>query len=79
MGMHLAKNLVTTGIDHGSFALKLELPIAAAARLLERSFNRLEGNQGIKQHLVSMYFDTGKHALRKHGLTLRITVGTGIF
>ena len=33
--------------------LKLELPIAAAARLLERSFNRLEGNQGIKQHLVS--------------------------
>jgi hypothetical protein len=24
--------------------LKLELPIAEAARLLERSFNRLEGN-----------------------------------
>jgi inorganic triphosphatase YgiF len=55
--------------------LKLELPIAEAARLPERSFNRLEGNQGIKQHLVSVYFDTGKHALRKHGLTLRIRSG----
>ncbi len=55
--------------------LKLELPIAAAARLLERSFNRLEGNQGMKQHLVSVYFDTAKHALREHGLTLRIRSG----
>ena len=55
--------------------LKLELPIAEAARLLERSFNRLEGKQGIKQHLVSVYFDTGRHALRKHGLTLRIRSG----
>jgi CYTH domain len=55
--------------------LKLELPIAATARLLERSFNRLEGNQGMKQHLVSVYFDTAKHALREHGLTLRIRSG----
>ena len=39
--------------------LKLELPTAEAARLLERSFNRLEGSKGIKQHLVSLYFDTG--------------------
>src|SRR5271156_1802528 len=55
--------------------LKLELPVAEAARLLERSFNRLEGNQGIKQHLVSVYFDTAKRALRKRGLTLRIRSG----
>jgi triphosphatase len=55
--------------------LKLELPVAEAARLLERSFNRLEGNQGIKQHLVSVYFDTAKQALRKRGLTLRIRSG----
>ena len=55
--------------------LKLELPTAEAARLLERSFNRLEGSKGIKQHLVSVYFDTGKHALRKQGLTLRIRTG----
>jgi inorganic triphosphatase YgiF len=55
--------------------LKLELPIAEAARLLERSFNRLEGKQGIKQHLVSTYFDTDEHALRQHGLTLRIRSG----
>jgi triphosphatase len=55
--------------------LKLELPIAKAARLLERSFNRLWGSTGIKQHLVSVYFDTGKYALRKQGLTLRIRSG----
>jgi inorganic triphosphatase YgiF len=55
--------------------LKLELPIADTARLLERSFNRIDGNQGIKQHLVSVYFDTGKHALHKRGLTLRIRSG----
>ena len=54
--------------------LKLELPIAKAARPLARIFNRLWGT-GIEQHLVSVYFDTAKHALRKQGLTLRIRSG----
>jgi triphosphatase len=52
--------------------LKLELPLAKAARLLERSLNRLGASKGFKQHLVSVYYDTGKRALHKRGLTLRI-------
>ena len=52
--------------------LKLELPVAATARLLERRFNRRAGGKGIRQHLVSAYFDTGKRTLRKQGLTLRV-------
>ena len=49
--------------------LKLEMPVAEVVRV-QRSLRRGLG-EGIKQHLVSVYFDTGKHALHTRGLTLR--------
>jgi triphosphatase len=49
--------------------LKLEMPVAEVARV-QRSLRRRLG-EGIKRHLISVYFDTGKRALRKRGLTLR--------
>ena len=49
--------------------LKLEMRVEEVARV-QRSLRRGLG-EGIKQHLISVYFDTGKRALRKRGLTLR--------
>jgi hypothetical protein len=49
--------------------LKLEMPVAEVVRV-QRSLRRRLG-EGIKRHLISVYFDTGKRALRKRGLTLR--------
>ena len=49
--------------------LKLEMPVDEVAGV-QRSLRRGLG-EGIKQHLISVYFDTGKRALRKRGLTLR--------
>jgi triphosphatase len=51
--------------------LKLELPIEERAGRCARGLCRRAG-RGIKQHLVSVYFDTQKRALRAHGLTLRV-------
>jgi inorganic triphosphatase YgiF len=45
------------------------MPVAEVIRV-RRSLRRGLGG-GIKQHLVSVYFDTSKHALHKRGLTLR--------
>ena len=53
--------------------LKLEMPVAEVVRV-QRSLRRRLG-EGIKRHLISVYFDTGKRALRKRGLTLRIRTG----
>ena len=53
--------------------LKLEMPVAEVVRV-QRSLRRRLG-EGIKRHLISVYFDTGKRALRKQGLTLRIRTG----
>ena len=50
--------------------LKLEMPVAEVVRV-RLSLRRGLG-EGVKHHLVSVYFDTGKHALHKRGLTLRI-------
>lgn len=52
--------------------LKLELPRADAARLRKRSINRLGWSVGVKQHLVSVYYDTRKRSLHKLGLSLRV-------
>jgi triphosphatase len=51
--------------------LKLELPIEEISGRWGRGLRRRAG-RGVKQHLVSVYFDTGKRALRAHGLTLRV-------
>ena len=39
-----------------------------AARALRRS----DGKPAKEEHLVSVYFDTGKHKLRRKGFSLRV-------
>ncbi len=53
--------------------LKLEMPRVAADRVAELPWLReLTSGPVIREKLVTVYFDTRKHRLRAHGLSLRI-------
>ena len=65
----VAKEKAKLGSLSREVELKLEIPVAEVIRV-RRSLRRGLG-EGIKQHLISRYFDTGKHVLHKRGLTLR--------
>ncbi|MGE4219301.1 MAG: CHAD domain-containing protein [Alphaproteobacteria bacterium] len=57
------------------FELKLSLDEATAAAFAERPWlHKLVKGEGECRHLVSVYFDTPRHALRKAGMALRIRV-----
>ena len=49
--------------------LKLEVPAKTLGKL-KRSLRR--NGQALDKELVSVYFDTAKHKLRRHGLSLRV-------
>jgi triphosphatase len=52
--------------------VKLQLPSASAARLRKVPLLRDADGATHKQNQISVYFDTEKLKLRKHGLTLRV-------
>ena len=55
------------------FELKLSLDDATAAAFAGRPWlHKLVKDEGESRHLVSVYFDTPRHALRKAGMALRI-------
>lgn len=58
---------------HEEIELKLQAPPAALRSIVGSGFVRAIGaDRPGKQHLVSTYFDTPRHTLRKDGLALRI-------
>ena len=52
--------------------IKLQLPSASLARLRQVPLLRDANGAMQKQNQLSVYFDTDKLKLRKHGLTLRV-------
>jgi inorganic triphosphatase YgiF len=52
--------------------LKFRLPAKGLAVLTTGRLPRFQKGQVERQHLVSTYFDTAKHKLKRRGLTLRI-------
>ena len=52
--------------------LKLELPVSALPQFRKLPLIRELAASAKRSEQVSVYFDTGKHKLRRHGLTLRV-------
>ena len=50
---------------------KLDVAPSALPDLKAKLLSKL-GGEGTSQHLVSVYYDTPKHALRSHGMTVRV-------
>ena len=52
--------------------LKLEVPAKTIGKLKRMRSLRRRNGQARDKELVSVYFDTAKHTLRKHGMSLRV-------
>src|ERR1700739_924720 len=59
-------------LDDQEIELKLEVPPAELSRLQKLPMFRAAGGAPRRLSEVSVYFDTDKHKLRKHGLILRV-------
>lgn len=58
--------------DKRELELKFEVSPEKASTFRARSQRHLGGTDGVRERLASVYFDTRKHVLNKHGLSLRI-------
>src|SRR4029077_9477390 len=59
--------------QHREFELKVELPHEEAIALEKASLNRkLAAGTPLRKELRTIYFDTARYKLRKHGISLRL-------
>src|SRR5215469_9087449 len=62
----------TGGIMSSEIELKLEVPPNAIRKLRRLGLRNRTSKQAQETDLVSVYFDTAKHKLRRKGLSLRV-------